>query len=79
MNSEGRLLCPMCRKEHQDGEVKPGITLCVPCGECKKIIQENDEPITRYPGFASDFEYYRKKCSDFERMSALLTMKGGNE
>ncbi len=35
MENNGRLLCPLCRHEHADGVIKPGITLCVPCTACK--------------------------------------------
>ncbi len=43
MNQEGRLLCPICRKEHHDGEPKPEITLIVPCKKCQEAIEANNQ------------------------------------
>ena len=42
MEHNGRLLCPLCRKTHTNGIIKPGITLCVPCAICKATYDAED-------------------------------------
>ncbi len=44
MEHNGRLLCPLCRKTHTDGIIKPGITICVPCAICKTTYDIEQPP-----------------------------------
>jgi hypothetical protein len=42
---KGRLLCPVCRKEHHNGKPKPNITLIVHCGPCERLAKQMAESL----------------------------------
>lgn len=56
MKNNGRLVCPLCRQEHNDGTIKPGMTLCLPCSSCKANYDIEEPPRQTPPPLEEDGE-----------------------